>query len=243
MEPLTSWRTSALRRAPSHSGADARPLHARPADAHARAWPRAGLPIAAAAATFAAAFAIGMATKSSSSRQPATSLAPPVAIQAPSASVPALQPGVPTPALKPRPAPHHPPKTRTGRRLRWHRRQPRRSRLAQPAASPDPRAGSSITRPASCTTARRRIELERWRRRGPRRELIAPLSRSNSRPGAAGRTRHRARCPRSVISTCAFAYRCSSFACAACASDAYAVPSLRKAATIARFASAPIGPG
>lgn len=111
MEPLTSWRTSALRRAPSPSGANERPLHARPADGHVRARPRAGLPIAAAAATFAAAFAIGMATKSSSSRQPATSLAPPVAIQVPSASVPTLQPGVPTPALKPRPAPPHPPKT------------------------------------------------------------------------------------------------------------------------------------
>jgi hypothetical protein len=52
-----------------------------------------------------------MATKSSSSSQTATSLASPVAVPAAQASLPALDKAVPTPALKPRPAPPRRPKT------------------------------------------------------------------------------------------------------------------------------------
>ena len=104
MEPMTNSRTSALSRTPSNNGGGAQARHGRPVDGHARAW----LPIVAAAATFAAAFGIGAVTKSSSSPQTATSLAPAVTIQAPSASVPALQPGVPTPGLTQRPAPPKP---------------------------------------------------------------------------------------------------------------------------------------
>ncbi|MGN6869053.1 MAG: hypothetical protein ACTHMY_11700 [Solirubrobacteraceae bacterium] len=62
---------------------------------------------------FAAAFGVGMATKSSSSPQTATSLASPVAVPAARASLPALAKAVPTPALKPRPAPPHRSQTTT----------------------------------------------------------------------------------------------------------------------------------
>jgi len=62
---------------------------------------------------FAAAFGVGMATKSSSSPQTATSLASPTAISAARASLPALEKAVSTPALKSRPAPPHKPKTTT----------------------------------------------------------------------------------------------------------------------------------
>jgi hypothetical protein len=54
---------------------------------------------------FVAALAVGMTTKSSSSPQPATSLARPISIQAPQASVAALARAVPTPGLKPRTPP------------------------------------------------------------------------------------------------------------------------------------------
>ena len=80
------------------------PLPVRPGNVRARNWARSLLPAVAAAAVFGAAFAVGAATKSSPSPEAATSLAPPVSIQAPSASVPALSPNVPAPALKPRPA-------------------------------------------------------------------------------------------------------------------------------------------
>lgn len=66
--------------------------------ASARRW----VPAAAAAVAFGAAFGLGTATKSSSSPQTATSLAPPVSIQAPRASVPALDREVQTPAPKAR---------------------------------------------------------------------------------------------------------------------------------------------
>ena len=62
---------------------------------------------------FAAAFGVGMATKSSSSPQPATSLASPVAVPADRASLPALEKAMPTPAFKPRPAPPRRPKSTT----------------------------------------------------------------------------------------------------------------------------------
>ena len=71
------------------------------------------LPAAAAVVAFGAALAVGMTTKSSPTPQPATSLAAPVSVQAPRASVAALQRAVPTPALKPRPAPAKPKTTST----------------------------------------------------------------------------------------------------------------------------------
>ncbi|HSC05118.1 MAG TPA: hypothetical protein VLC49_17430 [Solirubrobacteraceae bacterium] len=77
---------------------------------------RTAAPLSAAVAAvlgFAAAFGVGMATKSSSSPQTATSLASPVAVPATRASLPALAKAVPTPALKPRPAPPRRPKTTT----------------------------------------------------------------------------------------------------------------------------------
>jgi hypothetical protein len=144
MAPTTSYRTSALSRAPSHNTPDewdngrvatggrrhavapraagggrsrgaedlpTPPLPMRPGEARARSWARGLLPAAAAAAAFGAAFAFGSATKSSPSPQAATSLAPPVTVQAPNASVPALAPDIPTPTLKPRPAPAHKPQS------------------------------------------------------------------------------------------------------------------------------------
>ena len=83
------------------------------------------LPAAAAVVAFLAALALGMTTKSSSSPQTATSLAPPVSIQAPQASVAALQRAVPTPALKQR----------------------------TPPAKPHPAAASSTVAPAPSTTS------------------------------------------------------------------------------------------
>ena len=104
------------RRTPSHSAVIKRPLPVRP-DAGAAPWRgRRLLPAAAAGVLFVGAFGVGMATKSSSSPQAATSLASPVSIQAPQASVPAVQRDVPTPALKARqtpPKPHQKPSVST----------------------------------------------------------------------------------------------------------------------------------
>jgi hypothetical protein len=77
---------------------------------------RRAAPLSAAVAAvlgFAASFGVGIATKSGSSPQAATSLASPVAVPAARASLPALEKAVPTPALKPRPAPPRRPKTTT----------------------------------------------------------------------------------------------------------------------------------
>lgn len=63
------------------------------------------LPAAAAVVAFVAALGLGTTTKSNSSPQAATSLAPPISIQAPQASVAALERALPTPALKPRTPP------------------------------------------------------------------------------------------------------------------------------------------
>jgi hypothetical protein len=75
---------------------------------------RRAAPLSAAVAAvlgFAAAFGVGMATKSSSSPQAATSLASPFAVQAPRASLPALEKAVPTPGLRARPAPPRKPQS------------------------------------------------------------------------------------------------------------------------------------
>ncbi|HUA07327.1 MAG TPA: hypothetical protein VMB27_25730 [Solirubrobacteraceae bacterium] len=82
-----------------------RPLPTRPEERAPRWRGRRLLPAAAAGVLFIGAFGLGMATKSSSSPQTATSLASPVSIQASQVTVPALQRDVPTPALKPRRTP------------------------------------------------------------------------------------------------------------------------------------------
>lgn len=82
-----------------------RRLRTQPEHEAARWRSRRLLPAAAAGLVFIGAFGLGMATKSSSSPQTATSLASPVSIQPPQVTVPALERDVPTPALKPRPKP------------------------------------------------------------------------------------------------------------------------------------------
>jgi hypothetical protein len=99
-----------LRKTPSHSAVIKRPLAARPEAGAARWRGRRLVPAAAAGVLFAGAFGVGMATKSSSSPQTATSLASPVPIHAPRISVPALERDAPIPALRarPRPVSRHP---------------------------------------------------------------------------------------------------------------------------------------
>jgi hypothetical protein len=113
--PTTSWGTSTLKTQAPHNDV--------------RAWIRGLLPVTAAALAFALAFALGMTTKSSPTPQMATSLAPPVAIQAPRAAVPALDRVVPTPGLKARPKP-----------------------AAHPKSSPAPGSASSVTSASSPST-------------------------------------------------------------------------------------------
>src|SRR5436305_14598019 len=121
MALTTSWGTSKLRRPASNSAAavrenvrplrladDARADEPVPRVAGGSAGARRWLPAAAAAVAFGAAFGLGTATKSTSSPQTATSLAPPLSIQAPRASVPALDREVQTPALKARKPPPRP---------------------------------------------------------------------------------------------------------------------------------------
>jgi hypothetical protein len=72
------------------------------------------LPIGAAVVAFGAAFTLGMSTKSSSGTPTGVSLAAPISIPAPQASVPALQRAVSVPSLKPRARPVSRPRTSPG---------------------------------------------------------------------------------------------------------------------------------